>query len=141
MDWIKLNSNVSFGSNRNGTGLGFVFKPFNLDVDIAEAWALMQGLAWVVYKGFSKVEVECDSLGVVTALNSGDQVLSELGMFVNDIHLLSSNISVRVGHVPRECNELAHVIAKFAEALSSSRCWADSFPLWFSNVASSDFFV
>ena len=56
-----------------------VFKPLNLDVDIAEAWALVHGLVWVVDEGFSKIEVECDSLGVVTALNLGDQILLELG--------------------------------------------------------------
>ena len=34
-----------------------VFKPFNLEVDIAEACALAQGFVWVVDKGFSKVEL------------------------------------------------------------------------------------
>lgn len=77
-------------------------------------------------------------LRVVTTLNEGDQILSELDTIVNNFHLLSLNISVRVGNVPRECNNLIHVIAKMS---ASSMCWADSFYVWFSDVASSDFSI
>lgn len=77
---------------------------------------------WVIDKGFSKVEVECDLPEPMTSLNSGDQILSKLSIIVNDIHLLNLNISVQVGHMPREYNNLAHDITEFEVTSSISMC-------------------
>lgn len=111
------------------------FKPYCSDVVVAEAWTVAEGVAGAMNIGYSLIEVECDSFGVMYMVNSGKEYFfSEVGAFVDDIRRLLTTVSAQVGFVSRECNKLACALSNFALRSCCSEVWHSNFPSWISAV-------
>ena len=64
--------------------------------------------------------VASDSLNVVQKIKSANKDRSETGVLVEDIKHAARAIAFSFIHVSRNCNEVAHVLARSAVQLSES---------------------
>ena len=104
------------------------FKPHCTDVLLAEAWAVRDGILVALDAGHHNIIVECDSLDLVSLINSEELVFSEVGVFIDDIRSLSASVSAKVQYISRNGNTLAHELAKFAVKSLCSKVWESDFP-------------
>jgi ribonuclease HI len=125
---------------RNGQGLPIAVAcqryPCVYAIDNAEAMAARVALqlAWDV--GLRNVEVEGDSLMVITALKDQECCLASYGDIIWDIqHLAVSFQCVKYGHVRREGNNAAHVLArKVLDLHSDFLVWLEDVPGFLDHV-------
>ncbi|XP_060965660.1 uncharacterized protein LOC133034570 [Cannabis sativa] len=81
--------------------------------EIAEVIGVKEALSWIKRKGWSKVEIETDSLVVVQAVTGSVQMPSQFGFLVQDCRNLLSCIShVSLHFVKRSANRAAHCLAR-----------------------------
>ena len=98
----------------NGTVLGF-FTPH-----VVEAMGMREALSWLKQHGFSRIEIESDSLLLVSALQSSAPDSSPVGGIVLDCKNLALGfISCKFLFVFRSANQVAHHLARVA----CSRSW------------------
>jgi hypothetical protein len=72
-------------------------------------------------EGFGKAMVVLDCLSLIQRVNSSTVDRSTVGVVVQDIKSLASNFNeISFTHVYRQCNESAHIIARYAEHFISS---------------------
>ena len=80
-----------------------------------EALAAGRGLELAVETGFRNIVLESDSQILITALREGSYSLSSFGHTVQDIKFIASYVlSINYTHVRRQCNALAHSLARRA---------------------------
>ena len=105
-------------------------------IDNAEAMAAMVALqlAWDI--GLRNVEVEGDSLTVITVLKDQECCLASYGDIIWDIrHLAASFQCVKYCHVHREGNNAAHVLAhKVLDLHSDFLVWLEDVPGFLDHV-------
>ena len=87
------------------------------------------------------VEVEGDSLMVITALKDQERCLASYGDIIWDIqHLAVSFQCVKYGHVRREGNNAAHVLArKVLDLHSDFLVWLEDVPGFLDHVIQAEF--
>ncbi|XP_030969948.1 uncharacterized protein LOC115990241 [Quercus lobata] len=84
-----------------------------------EALAARRGLELVVETGFRNIVLESDSQILITTLREGSYSLSSFGHIVQDIKFIASYVSsINYTHVRRQCNALAHSLARRAKLAS-----------------------
>lgn len=71
------------------------------------------------------VEVESDCLSLIQKLHVGKWLRSENGLLIEDIKHICPDISSRISYVHRNCNQVAHYIAKWATNQLSSSIWVE----------------
>lgn len=98
-----------------------------LDALHAEAVACMEGLSAAADHGMQNLILESDSLMLINALQGDAFRMAATGGIIAEIkHLIASSfVSFVSNHCPRDCNRLAHAIAKL-----SCMCPQDSNLLW-----------
>lgn len=128
ISWVKLNTDAILVKEKKGVGLEFNicdsngqvrlvvarFKPHCFDVFLAEAWAVQYGLVKAIEAGHCDIIMECNSLGLLTLINSKEIVLFEVGAFIDDIHSFSISVLAQVRFISWKGNKLAYELAKFA---------------------------
>ncbi|KAM7491207.1 hypothetical protein LguiA_034128 [Lonicera macranthoides] len=129
--------------NEVGAVMGAVAKPVfaALQVEEAEALALLEGFKFAQGVGARKVEVESDSLRVVGLFHSKSPPLADAGVFILDCWDVAKAFdSVSCSHIFRSANQAAHSIAAVAVTLDYSQSWGSDVPDWIKTVASADLF-
>jgi len=97
--------------------------------DEAETLACRKAMEFVVDVGFNELIIEGDSINVMRALSSLSLNLSVVGNVVADIQCLISGLSrVSFSWVKRDCNQVAHVLARFASNLEEDMYWMEDAP-------------
>ena len=75
--------------------------------------AASRALKFAAELGFNKVVLEGDCEVLIKALKGGDQILSTVGLVMNDIrHDANLFYQFRYSHVRRESNKIAHSLAR-----------------------------
>jgi len=96
---------------------------------VAESWAAWLAVELYCVLGFQKVSFEGDSMILVSALNSEDHCWSAYGQLIEDTKIkLNSFSTKRLNHVPREANNVAHCLTKFALSQRSDNVWIEECP-------------
>ena len=105
-----------------------------------EALAARRALILAQETGFTQVVLEGDSQVLINALKTGSHTLAHFGHIVQDIRYLASSFSdVRYSHVRRQCNIVAHSLARRAILSSSLQVWMEDVPSELADVIQADF--
>ncbi|KAF5470606.1 hypothetical protein F2P56_011110 [Juglans regia] len=89
--------------------------PLTPDPFLGEAVATLRATSLHAELGLHQFILEGDSLGVVKAIQQGNEIWSSTGMVIRDIKVLLSKVrGWSIQHVPRKVNVIARVLAKFA---------------------------
>ncbi|KAL0453606.1 UNVERIFIED_CONTAM: hypothetical protein Slati_1338700 [Sesamum latifolium] len=106
---------------RNSEGVCLAWRTrhflYNSAADLAEALAAREAASLAIQRGWKSIILEGDCKNIIARLNSNDMDLSILGPIVDDIRKLMRSIPCcKAEFVPRECNSLAHNLARKAKA-------------------------
>ncbi len=105
------------------------FFPGIVNPIVAESMGAWQAVVMCCDMRFPQVIFEGDSLNVVSALNNKDPCWSSFGLIIEDIRAKLQDIpSVRVHHVPREANNVAHSLAKAVVSQMLDKSWIEECP-------------
>ncbi|KAK9986543.1 hypothetical protein SO802_031494 [Lithocarpus litseifolius] len=98
-------------------------------------------MEFAVETGFSNITLESDSQILITALREDSYSLASFGHLVKDIQFIASYLStINYTHVRRQCNALAHSLARQAKSLSKYQVWMEDVPPNMSTVLQADLF-
>ena len=107
--------------------------------DEVEAFAAAKALSFVAEIGISKVVLEGNSLTIIKALSTDQRSLSSFSPLIDDAKFSSVNFDqLRYSHVKRECNFVAHSLAKFASNILNSQVWMKDVPTQLSYIIQID---
>ncbi|XP_021744201.1 uncharacterized protein LOC110710236 [Chenopodium quinoa] len=124
-----------------GDVVASTFLPFhgNFDVDIAEALTMRHALSIAIDSGFRNVCMETDSLKLHNHLIKRCSPATAFGSIINDILQLSSScLSCYFSFVKRNCNRVAHALAKLCSSFDSFRVWVKEVPSSIAEVVMAD---
>jgi ribonuclease HI len=142
---VKLNTDAACDLKAKKAGIGFVLRndagelvgagsvpiPGNPSVLAIEGLAVFHGLLYCLAEGIQKVELECDAVNVIAALNKEDVNLSVEGCIFDDIKELIPEFEViKWRKIPRICNQVAHSIARRSLSFAEKRFWKEIGPPW-----------
>ncbi|XP_062005888.1 uncharacterized protein LOC133723072 [Rosa rugosa] len=128
--------------DHEGTLKGAVAAPLvgNISPRAVESLALLHGLRYALHVGFTKLEVEGDALTVLNTLHDKHDDLSSEGHILDEVKQLFQFFSFCSWHfVRRDCNKVAHRLAKEALQLSHPFVCLESGPIWLHQCVSIDF--
>uniref|UniRef100_A0A803Q0L2 RNase H type-1 domain-containing protein n=1 Tax=Cannabis sativa TaxID=3483 RepID=A0A803Q0L2_CANSA len=123
-------------------GFSKPFHGFFLPKDM-EAAALLHSLQWAIQNQLPIHFIETYSLVLANAINSmfSTRFASSFHDLVEDIvYLLSYFPGVKVSHVKREANKVAHALSKFALRLDEDSSWLGEIPYPIHSVVIDDSF-
>jgi ribonuclease HI len=107
-----------------------------LNAETIAAWA---AACFIRLKGFDKIILEGDSMGVVQSLTGDAQCWAQAGQLIDDTkRILYDCSSWKVQHVHREANTAADRLAKTALQLVEEHQWIASTPLCIQNIVMFD---
>lgn len=136
--WVKLNSDAAFQLNDFSGAAACIIRDDQgqfmaaqaqwydriLDVCTMEAMACRDGLQLVAQIGAQRVAMETDCLDLVNLWNKRDGQRSALGPLLAEIDALSLAFhSFSFSYVSRNCNRVAHVLAKQVSKTHRSERW------------------
>ena len=85
--------------------------------------------------------MESNSQILITAVWENSYSLASFGHLVKDIQFIASYLSlINYSHARRQCNALAHSLARRAKSLSQSQVWMKDVPSDSSIVLQADLF-
>ena len=118
---------------RNSSGLVMAAIAQNLPgkftVKEAEALSLRYGLSWALEVFLSIHFVESDATTVVQALEKHAIFKNEFGFVLSDVSSLLSNFpGVKLPHIFRDANMVAHCLATYALSIDDKLIWLEDFP-------------
>ncbi|CAI9756749.1 unnamed protein product [Fraxinus pennsylvanica] len=94
-----------------------------------ELLAIFRGLQLCVNMGIQNLLVESDSKLVVEALQIERMLNSSLGVLYQEVkHLATQFVNCKYSHIYRECNMVAHKLARHAKLVDDICVWLDSIP-------------
>jgi ribonuclease HI len=140
---VKVNVDASFVQVDSQANVGVVAREENGNVcfsaarmlidcssaEEAELEAIRDGITLAATWTQGNVTCETDCLAAASAINRDGKDLSQLCHIINDIKdLLCSHSRVRVVHISRSCNRLAHCIATLARTCNTVGFWLGSVP-------------
>ena len=151
----KVNVDGALFAAENTAGLGVVIRdehgqvmvslseciPLPSTVIEVEVLAARRGMELAVETGFRNIVLESDSQILIKALREDSYSLASFGHLVQDIQVIASYLSSsNFNHVRRQCNGLAHSLARRAKNLSQSNVWMEDVPPDISSVLQADLF-
>ena len=96
--------------------------------ELVETMALQRAVSLAREEGFSNVSFNTDCLSVLQRLSSPSRDRSVVGSVLSEVKILASGLSSACfQHVRRQCNVLAHILAR-SSLNSSSLCIFRSAP-------------
>jgi len=140
---MKCNWDAAINSKKRGMGVGVVIRDDRgrvvaakasfvsgiVNPIVAESMGAWQAVVMCCDLRFPLIVLEGDSLIVVSALNKEEPYWSSFGHIIEDIRAKLQNIpSVRVQHVSRDANKVAHVLAKAAVSQMLDNSWIEECP-------------
>lgn len=140
---LKLNVDAAFSKETNKAVMGAVIRDhrgnvvcamaLNIrdceDAEEAEARALLQALHICSQENIKPHEVETDCAAVWNSCNNGKQNLSRLCSIYREIDSIRcSNVPFLLSLVKRDCNSVAHELAKTCRIEGTAGVWVHSFP-------------
>ena len=103
--------------------------PLPASVIKVEALAAIRAMEFGLELGFDNVTLEGDSEVPKKTLNDGGNTLAHCGNLTADILFLTSHFSkVQFSFVRRQCNRLAHSLAKRASMIQQMSVWMEEVP-------------
>lgn len=110
-------------------GARCIRKPFLVEPKMAEAMAALWAVLFCKEVGFFEVLFEGDSAQVVEEIHSKSLSLSSCGHFIESIvKELKDFRSANFVHASRDCNTVAHMLAKEALDHYEDMCWLEEIP-------------
>ncbi|XP_042973060.1 uncharacterized protein LOC122304862 [Carya illinoinensis] len=149
MDFLKLNIDGATFNDQSIAGIGVVLRDHNGEVvvtcskvekevssvEFIDAIALLRGLQLCVQWGVPKIMLEIDCLILVNALNANFECLTDFEFILQDIRRLIDGFQeVKVVHVNRLGNLVAHRLARHAWLIDDICMWWDYCPSFVSQV-------
>ncbi len=140
---IKVNWDASLNMKDRYVGIGIVARDHSGNFmgaraitkkvigspTLAETMATLEAVLFCKECGFFEVILEGDAKQVVNDVNAGKTDLSAAGLFVDDIlSELKGLRYVKVAHIGRNSNNVAHVLAKEASAKFLDMAWLEDVP-------------
>ena len=144
--WFKANVDAVVKTDQQRTGLGIVIRNpegkvvaaamkttiFLDKVDFAEAEAIQFGLEIAEHAGCIPVIMESDSQEIVSLMSYKKSTRAEIFWVVAEVQdRIKSLKHVKVQYTPRNCNSVAHSLAKLALELNDFVYWVDDIPTQF----------
>ncbi|XP_020155367.1 uncharacterized protein [Aegilops tauschii subsp. strangulata] len=141
--WLKDNVDGAMSRAKQGRGGGVVFRdedgafrgadavflPEITSAEVAELQACRRAVELALQRGVPKLHLETDCLNVARMLNEQDRNLSAVGILVEEIKLMATNLGeFKATWVRREANKANHEIARFGFCNSVSVSWEMSPP-------------
>ncbi|XP_075663560.1 uncharacterized protein LOC142633167 [Castanea sativa] len=106
----------------------------DIEVKVA-SWAM----AFALEVGVKRAVLEGDSLTVIRGLVEEENLLVPLGLLIKDAQQLSQRFEeLLYSHVKRECNNLAHNLARHAAGIPYFLVWMEDIPPQFHDVLQAD---
>ena len=94
-----------------------------------EVLAARKALELTIELGFDNITLEGDFEVLIKSLVKGDNSLAHYGHLLADIHVLMARFSsLRLSHVRRHCNGLAHALARCASSTPDLSIWMEKIP-------------
>ncbi|KAL6284105.1 hypothetical protein ACE6H2_015034 [Prunus campanulata] len=104
-----------------------------------EAEAIREAMMACVQGGWSKLEVESDSLQIIRMLCGTWKIDMAVEAIIFDIkHLVGQLEHCVFLYTPRHCNKAAHKIAAFVSRVGGIHTWDDLWPEWIFDILASD---
>lgn len=95
----------------------------------AELLACPKAMEFVIDTDFTELIVEGDNINATRSTVSAKDNQSALGNIVGDIrHLMGAFEWISVSCIKRDGNKVAHVLARFAQNVSSDLFWMEEVP-------------
>ena len=151
---LKVNIDGSFCSDKGIGGVGVIVHDEN-GVGVAalarqhryaisalhmEVEACRAGLQLGISQGWSDVDIESDSILLITTLARSGEDLSDFGRIIEDCKALFSGFhSIRVRHILREANGVADRLAHLASSGGFSGEWLGETPAIIQDVLYEDY--
>ena len=99
------------------------------DLMWCSALSVFRALNFSLSIGFFVVVIECSDSSLISMLNSGQDVFSELGWVIEDIReLLPLFLSISFCNVPKCCNRVAFSLAEFSKKNDERSVWLEDCP-------------
>ncbi|KAL5751207.1 hypothetical protein ACOSP7_025810 [Xanthoceras sorbifolium] len=150
--WYKLNTDASLKNAESLVGLGAVIRDDNglfivglscklvgsVLIEVAEVYAILNGLHLAIESGFSHLSVESDALNVITYLVQEKPPNSEVGLVVADILSLCNRVVVSFAFVPRCANFVAHSLFRNSFSIDNVFIWLEDVFPWLDHGLLSD---
>ncbi|KAL5737670.1 hypothetical protein ACOSP7_030431 [Xanthoceras sorbifolium] len=150
---FKLNVDAAVDAASGSFGVGIVARdqsgclksaaalifPGFFSVAAAEAMAVFEGFRLAVSSRFSPFFIESDSLEVVKLCGGLSSSRCEVDSIIQDILFHFGCFADSLAFVSRNCNNVAHCLAKRALESSSNSVWSSSFPDWLFKLVQKDF--
>ena len=103
--------------------------PLPSSVIEVEVLAVRKALELTIELGFDNITLERDSEVLIKYLVKDDNSLAHYGHLLVDIHVLMARFSLlRLSHVRRHCNSLAHALARRASSTPDLSIWMEEIP-------------
>ena len=123
--------------DRNGLILASMVDRFPLphSIVVVELIATIKALKLVMELGHNSITLEGDSKTAIEAMRSGLPSLADYGHLLEEVKILADGFAtLEFSFVPRQCNTLAHKIARHARHVSEYTVWMEDVPPHLSNV-------
>ncbi|KAJ9139642.1 hypothetical protein P3X46_030355 [Hevea brasiliensis] len=150
---LKCNFNVAFAANHEFMGLGWIMRNLSgvfraakmktvmgtVSFTVAEALCFREALSWLKVRGWTKVQLESDSLLLVQAVSSRLTYRSYFGSIVNDRKWLMRDLQFCSLHFVRKAaNQAAHTVARAAISEPGENEWVDEVPSFLEDAVQFD---
>ena len=97
-------------------------------------------LSFALEVGVKRAILEGDYLSVIKGLMEKERMLVPLGLLIEDAKRLSHSFDeLRYSHTKRECNALAHNLARYAISIPDFLVWMEAVPSQFQNGLQADY--
>lgn len=107
----------------------------HLDSELAEVRAAVCAMQLAVEYRYKKVSFEGDALLIIKALQGASRRSGYVQLLVEDALAIASNFDqFRFEFCYRECNEVAHRLAKWAVSSFCDEVWLSESSSWLSDV-------
>ncbi|BFG25763.1 hypothetical protein CerSpe_120370 [Prunus speciosa] len=104
-----------------------------------ELYAAILGLQIARQLGHLSVILEMDAKEIIMNLQSFEDSWLVEGVLVDEVKGLFNHFThISCQFAPRECNQVAHLLAKQALLTQDFKVWLEDGPLWISDVLASD---
>lgn len=84
-------------------------------VEVAEMWAVLEGIKFAISKGFNRIELQSDNINIVSKLNGLGRIKGATNGLLRSITMLNSDdVVLRFMHIFQEANRCVDTMAKMS---------------------------